>query len=266
VVSDHSDETFTHEWDGSESLFQTVNPLPSEFIDIFVDWNVNGHAEAHFTEFGCQVSTTSTLPPTTTTLPPTTTTTPPTTTTTLPGTFAFAGATTVCRAEVPTIVIDFATPGFPSLAGHVGTLTMSDVNGNVVSTQPLTYQPGAHVELLYPGTAVNPDGSIADVPGWILQPNGLWVLDPSDAFLREGILLTFTVNPTAEALVTYPPESSACANPEATQVSFADPAAVAETDESLARTGNSGWLPVLGIALLLTGFVLWARYRPSHQS
>jgi hypothetical protein len=91
---------------------------------------------------------------------------------------------------------------------------MSDINGNVVSTQPLVYQPNTTVELLYPGTTVNPDGSIADVPGWILQPNGLWVRDPSDEFLREGILLTYTVNPTATALVTYPPESSACANPE----------------------------------------------------
>ena len=61
---------------------------------------------------------------------------------------------------------------------------------------------------------MNPDGSIADVPGWILQSNGLWVLDPSDAFLRDGILLTYTLNPTATATVTYPPESSTCANPE----------------------------------------------------
>ena len=92
----------------------------------------------------------------------------------------------MCRSEVPTIVIDFALPGFPSLAGVTGTLTMSDVNGNVVSTQPLVYQPGGHVELLYPGTTVNPDGSIADVPGWNLTNAGLWVRDPADEFLRDG--------------------------------------------------------------------------------
>jgi hypothetical protein len=115
---------------------------------------------------------------------------------------------------VPTIVIDFDTPGFPSLAGVTGTLTMSDLDGNVVSTQPLVYQPGGHVELLYPGTEVNADGSIADVPGWELTNAGLWVRDPSDEFLREGIHLSYTVNPTAEADITYPPESSACANPE----------------------------------------------------
>jgi hypothetical protein len=127
--------------------------------------------------------------------------------------FAFGAATTACRAEVPVIVITFQNR-FPELAGRTGVLTMSDVNGNVVSTQNLVYQPGTTVEILYPGTVVNPDGSIDDVPGWILQDNGLWVRDPSDEFLREGINLSYTVNPTATAFVTYPPESSTCANPE----------------------------------------------------
>ena len=119
----------------------------------------------------------------------------------------------MCRAEVPTIVINFQNT-FPELAGEVGILTMSDVDGNVVSTQELVYQPGTTVELLYPGTSVNADGSIDDVPGWILTDDGLWIRDPSDEFLREGINLTYTVNPTATAFVEYPPESSACANPE----------------------------------------------------
>jgi len=89
------------------------------------------------------------------------------------------------------------------------------VNAIVVGSQPLVYEPGATVHVLYPGTHINPDGSVADVPGWILQPNGLWVQDPSDAFLREGIFLTYELNPTAgPVLVTYPPESSECANPE----------------------------------------------------
>jgi hypothetical protein len=115
--------------------------------------------------------------------------------------------------EVPTIRITFQNL-FPSLAGQTGTLTMRDVNGNVVSTQPLVYAPGTTVDILYPGTAVNPDGSVDDVPGWILTDDGFWVQDPSDAFLRDGIFLTYTVNPTAgPVLVTYPPESSACANP-----------------------------------------------------
>jgi len=92
---------------------------------------------------------------------------------------------------------------------------MTDINGRVISTQSLVYQPGQTVDILYPGTEVNPDGSIADVPGWNLNPAGFWVPDNSDAFLREGIFLTYEVNPTAgPVLVTYPPESSACANPD----------------------------------------------------
>jgi hypothetical protein len=127
--------------------------------------------------------------------------------------FTFGAATTACRSEVPVIVINFQNT-FPELAGRTGTLTFADVNGNVVGSQPLVYQPNTTVEVLYPGTRVNPDGSIADVPGWILQPNGLWVRDPSDEFLRAGINLTYTVNPTATAFVTYPPESATCNNPE----------------------------------------------------
>lgn len=117
--------------------------------------------------------------------------------------------------EVPTIRITFQTPGFPSLAGQVGTLTFRDVNAIVVGTESVVYQPGATVDVLYPGTDVNPDGSVANVPGWNLNSDGFWVQDPSDAFLREGIFLTYEVNPTAgPVLVSYPPESSACANPD----------------------------------------------------
>ena len=160
-------------------------------------------------------TTTTTTPGGTTT----TTTTPggTTTTTTLPpgqpAPFTFGAAATVCVAEVPTIRIVFQNT-FPELAGQTGTLTMADVNGNVVSTQALVYQPNTTVNLLYPGTQVNADGSIADVPGWTLTSAGLWIRDPSDEFLREGINLTYTVNPTATAFVTYPPESSTCANPD----------------------------------------------------
>jgi hypothetical protein len=150
-----------------------------------------------------------TTPPPPTTAPPTPT--PPLTAPPTP--FAFGAATTVCVSEVPTIRINFQNT-FPELAGRTGTLTMADAAGNVVSTQALVYRPNTTVDLLYPGTSVNPDGSIDDVPGWILTDDGLWIRDPSDAFLREGIQMTYTVNPTATAFVTYPPESSTCANPD----------------------------------------------------
>lgn len=182
-------------------------------------------------------------PPTTTTIPGTPTT-PPTT-----PTFAFTGAIAVCVVEVPTIVISFANT-FPELAGVTGTLTMTAANGTVVSTQPLVYQPNTSVNLLYPGTRVNADGSIADVPGWNLNADGFWVRDPSDAFLREGILLTFTVNPTATATVTYPPESSACANPDGPFPPGASP------PELPATGGEETSLALLAAAALAMGAAL----------
>jgi len=194
-------------------------------------------------------ATTSTTSATTTTAGPTTTATGATTTTvaptTLPPTFAFGAATTVCVREVPTIRINFLNQ-FPQLAGQTGTLTMADASGTVVSTQPLIYQPGATVDLLYPGTRVNADGTIADVPGWNLV-GGFWVRDPSDAFLREGIQLTYTVNPTATAFVTYPPESANCANPDGPFPPGAIP-----PPTGLPNTGNDTDTTT-GIALLMVG-------------
>jgi hypothetical protein len=174
-------------------------------------------------------STTTTTGATTTTAATTTTTGPPgVTTTTLPPTFTFGAATTICIVEVPTIRIEFRNQ-FPELAGRTGTLTMAALDGTVLSTQPLVYAPGTTVDLLYPGTTVNADGTIADVPGWNLNAAGFWVRDPSDEFLRDGIVLTYTVNPTATATVTYPPESSACANPDGPFPPTAPPAGLPPT-------------------------------------
>jgi hypothetical protein len=158
------------------------------------------------------VTTTSTTvsPPgtTTTTVRPVT---PPITGPAEPEVFVRA-AGSICDNEVPKIRITFGN--LAQFDGQVGTLTMRDVNGNVISVQPLTYRAGTSVDLLYPGTAVNPDGSIDDVPGWILTDDGFWIEDPSDAYLRQGITLTYEVNPSVTTTVTYPPESSGCANPD----------------------------------------------------
>ena len=127
--------------------------------------------------------------------------------------FAFGAAATVCVAEVPTIRINFQNT-FPELAGETGTLTMCGCQWQRGIDSAARLPTGTTVDLLYPGTSVNADGSIDDVPGWILTDDGFWIRDPSDEFLRDGINLTYTVNPTATAFVTYPPESSACANPD----------------------------------------------------
>jgi len=203
----------------------------------------------------CQ-ETTSTTSPTTST---------PSTSTTLPPTFQFAGAATVCVAEVPTIVITFPDL-FPTLAGRTGTLTMTDVNGNLISTQPLVYQPGTTEHVLYPGTSVNADGTIADVPGWILTDAGLWDRDSSDAYLRDGVNLSYTVNPTATAFVTYPPETNACATPdgpfpvdETPPPASSATAAAQSAQRTLAATGTTSttpWAAFAGIFAVGLGVVL----------
>ena len=140
--------------------------------------------------------------------------------------------------------------------------------GAVVGTQPLVYQPGTTVDILYPGTSVNPDGSIADVPGWILQPNGLWVLDPTDTFLRNGITLTYVLNPTATATVTYPPESATCANPENPPPGLptrtppgATPGGTVPPGGTLPSTGSNTGLLIAAALFLLSGAGLAATGR-----
>lgn len=199
----------------------TENPCPDPPCIPNTNVNTTTTTEAGPTTTATGATTTTgvttTLSPPTSSATTTTSSGPSTssTTTTLPESFTFGAAGTVCVAEVPTIRITFQTPGFPSLAGQVGELTMTDVNGDVVDVVEVVYTPGATVDILYPGTAVNPDGSIDDVPGWILNDDGFWIIDPTDAYLREGITLTYTVNPTAGPVtITYPPESEACANPD----------------------------------------------------
>ena len=261
--------------------------LPAGSTDALLRYSLAGEVETAIIDLpltNCATTTTSstttTIPVTTTTAATTTTTSttlpgtttssgPSTTTTTLPGAttttttlppgqpFTFGAASTICIAEVPTIRIIFASPAqFPSLVGQTGTLTMNAINGGaLLSTQPLVYTPGATIDILYPGTVVNADGSIADVPGWILQPNGLWVLDPSDTFLRDGILLTYVLNPTATATVSYPPESSTCANPENPPRPPGAPPA-APPRPGLPPTGNSPWTAAIAALTLALGSLL----------
>jgi hypothetical protein len=203
---------------------------------------------------GTTTTSTTTSTSTTTTVPGGTT----TTTTTIPGDQVFVRAAgTTCDNEVPKIIITFGN--LVEFNGHVGTLTMRDLNGNVISVQPLTYQVGTTVELLYPGTAVNPDGSIADVPGWILQPDGFWVEDPSDTFLRDGIDLTYEVNPTATARVTYPPASAGCNTPTRPPAppgpTTTRPPGVPPVP-GLPPTGNEPWTAAVAALTLAAGALL----------
>ena len=168
---------------------------------------------------GCTVVTTTTAttipttPPTTPTTPPPSTP-PPSTTTAAP---IFVGAVgTTCQKDVPVIVIKMG--GRADLNGHVGTLTFIDLNGKVIDVRPITYEAGGTHTELYPGASVDPvTGEATDWPGWMQNAFGFWIEDPSDALWRQGLTLVVSVNPTASTTVSYPPESSACASPSASQ-------------------------------------------------
>jgi hypothetical protein len=71
------------------------------------------------------------------------------------------------------------------------------------------------------------------------------------------------VNPTATAFITYPPESSACANPENPPVPPGAPPA-APPKPGLPPTGNEPWTAALAALVLAGGATLAviARRRP----
>jgi hypothetical protein len=134
-----------------------------------------------------------------------------TTTTTLPATLDIGSASTVCVADAPFVEITFGEQ--PQFNGLTGTITFVDLDGNVIETHAVTYQAGATIRLVYPGAEVGPNGEALDWPGWMLNPDGFWVLDPSDAIYRDGITIVAEINPTATTTISYPPSTAACASP-----------------------------------------------------
>jgi hypothetical protein len=227
--------------------------------------------------------TTSTLPGTTTTLPGATTTLPggPTTvvgtnpltvptgptTTTLPGapttppvnpdlnSLDIGSAASVCSRDVPFIDITFGNQ--PQFNGLVGTITFATLDGDFVEVVPVTYEANA--------TSVDPvTGEATDWPGWLLNDDGFWVLDPSDAEFRDGLTVTATLPlpvgglgqsrlaqaeqvVTATTTITYPPETEACSSPEGP---FAPGGATSAGGGTLPATGRN-----LGLGLLLAGLL-----------
>ena len=68
--------------------------------------------------------------------------------------------------------------------------------------------------VLWPGAEVDTFGNATDWPGWSHGPGG-WYFDPTapGATLRDDSHVTVSINPTTTVTASYPPASSACANP-----------------------------------------------------
>ncbi|MFP5489484.1 MAG: hypothetical protein ACLGHQ_14410, partial [Acidimicrobiia bacterium] len=151
---------------------------------------------------------------------------------------AVSGFLPTCVADSPYIVVDIDALGFepgddtitltffdsemnPLWLDADGNVVVGPVAGGTPYTTTVDFE-GDPLQLtgqrvLFPGASLEP----LDWPGWTLD-DGVWVEDPSDEFLRDGVFVQVDVNPTAlTGLITYPPATSACANPGATSADLA---------------------------------------------
>lgn len=122
-------------------------------------------------------------------------------------TISIEAVTPVCQKDAPWI--DVTLHGDSVLNGHAGTLSFVDVNGVTVATHPITFNSGETLRFIYPGASVDAAGNPTDWPGWVFE-HGAWVVDPTDAYLKEGLTVIVEVNPTASASVSYPQPTEAC--------------------------------------------------------
>lgn len=182
------------------------------------------------------------------------------------------GAELPCEVEVTVLtpVCDNDVPKLRYVVTPVGsdktTVTVSFVNPDgedvVYADQPLSGT------VLWPGAVVDASGKGVDWPGWRLEA-GKWVVGDEFDWVRPSVEVAFEVNPTASAVVAYPPSSPVClTEPERSDVLVAGgskPAAPpAARAEVLSATGSTvGPIALVAGGLLLAGAggVLAARRR-----
>jgi hypothetical protein len=134
-----------------------------------------------------------------------------------------------CIADAPYISYTIVPVGFASTGP--ADLTIRDINGDIVAEHTVEDLTG---RLVYPGAEVSADGTTTDWPGWIYD-DGMWLRDPSDAHLRDGLTITVEVaSTTAVATVAYPDANSGCAGPSASS----SPPTRSAASDSLPDTGS----------------------------
>ena len=123
-----------------------------------------------------------------------------------------SGFSPECIRTVPFIRYTIVSRGFTPTSTQA-TLDIKDRNGNLIKSQTVSSFSGS---VVWPGASVDSSGNATDWPGWKRAGDGVsWIPDPTDAFLREGLTITVTVNPSVSAVaaVSYPATTSPCANP-----------------------------------------------------
>ncbi|RXZ51069.1 DUF11 domain-containing protein [Agromyces fucosus] len=111
---------------------------------------------------------------------------------------------------------------------------------------------------LWPGAEVDAEGNPTDWPGWTLQADGTWVLDPSAPFydLRSEAVVEIRINPSNDAIAVYPPPTPNCnaappQNPPSSTPAGGSPTALAESgSDALAMLPAGALLLLAGSAAL----------------
>lgn len=153
-----------------------------------------------------------------------------------------SSASGICIGDIPyfSFTVDFG----PDFAGETVTITLANPEGDdFVYTRTLDSNGRlSGNNILWPGASANPP----DWPGWVLDETGNWV-EADDGFLwaRGTITVTFEVNPTQVIQATYPPATSACANPPTGDTPPPDSPDEPTTPTSTTTTTSTG-LPATG--------------------
>ncbi len=163
-----------------------------------------------------------------------------------------------CIRDAPFINYTIVPVGFTPV-DDTATLVIRAVDGTVIDTLEVDSLTG---QIIWPGATVDGAGNATDWPGWTRADDGVsWISDPSDAFLRDGLVIEVTVDSiTATASVDYVPNSAPCANPPGDRpcVPGQDRDGTPEDDCALVQTGGSS--PnntlIIGAGMLLTGLML----------
>jgi len=123
-----------------------------------------------------------------------------------------SGFSPECIRTAPFIRYTIVPKGFTPTSTQA-TLDIRDRNGNLIKSQTVSSFSGS---VIWPGASVDSSGNATDWPGWKRAGDGVsFIPDPTDAFLREGLTITVTVNQSVSAVATvsYPAVTSPCANP-----------------------------------------------------
>lgn len=171
----------------------------------------------------------------------------------------------VCVRDAPYISYTIVPRGFTP-TDESAQLVFIDRNGDTVETRVVDGLSGVTV---YPGASVDANGDATDWPGWTRAADGSWTLDPTDATLRDGLVIEVTVDGvSATTEVDYPAAGTPCNGPHVQEqcVPGQDGDGTPDDDCALASTGsNGGDILLIGAATLLVGFALVTGVRRGQQ-